>query len=56
MPEPDDADQRLEEVGKMIDEAREHAEDAIPVLEDDEPRYVDSGKEKDEDDQTAQPM
>ncbi len=56
MPDPDAADERLEALGKQIDEAREHAEDAIPVLEDDERRFVDRGDVRsDEDDETIPP-
>ena len=47
--------QRLDELGKTIATAREHAEDAIPVLEDDEQRFMDSGDTPRQDDQTAPP-
>jgi hypothetical protein len=49
-------DARLDEVQRKIDEAREAAEDDGILIEDDEPRYYESGSIKPElDDQAITP-
>ena len=49
-------DDRLDQLGEQIDEARTHAEDADLIDDPDEPKFYESGSEgREEDDQTIAP-
>ena len=49
------ADERLDEVEKEIQHARQTAEDADILDDPDEPKFYESGAASDEDDQTIAP-
>ena len=50
------SDERLDQLGEQIDEARKHAEDADLIDDPDEPKFYESGDEgREEDDQTIAP-
>jgi hypothetical protein len=51
------SEERLEEVGRHIEQARSRAEDAVEGVEADEERFTDSGDEEseEEDDQSIAP-
>jgi hypothetical protein len=51
--QPDD--DRLDDLGERIDEARRTAEDADVLVDEDEPTFADSGEHPSEDDQTIAP-
>ena len=52
--DPDDARERLEEVGEHIDEAKRNLHEDLEPHED-EPTYASSGDTPEEDDQTITP-
>ncbi|MDP9020583.1 MAG: hypothetical protein M3N25_07255 [Actinomycetota bacterium] len=53
--EPESDSQRFEQLDQGIDSARKTAEDADVLIDPDEPRYVESGEDEDQDDQTITP-
>jgi hypothetical protein len=53
--DPDDARERLDELGDQIDEAKRNTRDEFEVPGEDELTYVDSGDTEAEDDQTIAP-
>lgn len=53
---PEESDDRLDQLGERIDDAREQAEDAGILDDPDEQKFYESGEEgREEDDQTVTP-